>query len=341
MSPASGICSGSPTPRPSTTFVDALVASDALAGIRLLDGLEERGRDLRGFLDQVIEVIRAGIVGIDSPGAHPVMALAGVARRLATIDPSRAGVGGLRLQLELALFPDVPIATAPPRPVVAATPRPATAPAPGPVAEAEPKPAEPKPVAPRPDTPPTPPVDAPVKAATKRVEATAEKADQSASPASEAPPADDPPAEAAEPNKPAKQPTPAAAGADAPAVAAPQATGDLAVLRDRWPEIVARISAHPPTKPLIVVCRPISVEDGVVTLGFPEDKAFLRDVAERRRSVLEENISTVLGRSVAVRCVATNIDVVPDLPSDEEAAWILGEARRIFGEEGADPAEVG
>ena len=62
---------------------------------------------------------------------------------------------------------------------------------------------------------------------------------------------------------------------------------------------------------------------------------------QRRRTVLEENISAVLGRSVGVRCVATNIDVVPDLPSDEEAAWILAEARRIFGEEGADPAEVG
>ena len=49
----------------------------------------------------------------------------------------------------------------------------------------------------------------------------------------------------------------------------------------------------------------------------------------------------MLGRSVAVRCVATNIDVVPDLPTDEEAAWVLAEARRIFGEEGADPAEVG
>jgi hypothetical protein len=127
----------------------------------------------------------------------------------------------------------------------------------------------------------------------------------------------------------------------AASVAAPAASGDLAVLRDRWPEIVARISAHPPTKPLIGVCRPISVEDGIVTLGFPEDKAFLRDVAERRRGVLEENISAVLGRSVGVRCVATNIDVLPDLPSDEEAAWILAEARRIFGEEGADPAEVG
>lgn len=123
-------------------------------------------------------------------------------------------------------------------------------------------------------------------------------------------------------------------------MAAPPATGDLALLRDRWPEIVARISAHPPTKPLIVACRPISVEDGIVTLGFPEDKAFLRAVAERRRPVLEENVSAVLGRSVAVRCVATNVDVLPDLPSDAEAAWVLAEAKRIFGDDGGEPAEV-
>jgi hypothetical protein len=139
---------------------------------------------------------------------------------------------------------------------------------------------------------------------------------------------------------PAREPAPSPEPAAAASVTPPAATGDLAVLRDRWPDIVARISAHPPTKPLIVVCRPISVEDGIVTLGFPEDKAFLRAVADRRRPILEENISAVLGRSVAVRCVATNIDVVPDLPSDDEAAWILAEAQRIFGEEGADPAEV-
>lgn len=64
-------------------------------------------------------------------------------------------------------------------------------------------------------------------------------------------------------------------------------------------------------------------------------------MAERRKAVLEDNISAVLGRPVGVRCVATNIDVVPDLPSDEEAAWILAQAQRIFLDDGADAAEVG
>src|SRR6185295_14924738 len=108
-------------------FVNALVASDALAGIKLLDGLEDRGRDLRGFLDQVIEALRAGIVGAAAT-RHPVTALAAVARRLAAIDPSRAGVGGLRLQLELALFPDAgTVAPASTTERAASEPRPAEA----------------------------------------------------------------------------------------------------------------------------------------------------------------------------------------------------------------------
>ena len=305
-------------------FVNALVASDALTGIRLLDALEERGRDLRGFLDQVIEALRAGIVGAAAT-QHPVAALAAAARRLASIDPSRAGVGGLRLQLELALFPDSATASSAAAHAVAvqpAVPQQMTA-----------QPAAAQPAAAQPAAPPAPatpareapaPAPAPAKLSKPKV---SKPAEAPAIAAADAPPP--PPPEA---------PAPTAAASN---VATPAPTGDLAVLRDRWPEIVARISAHPPTKPLIVVCRPISVEDGVVTLGFPEDKSFLRAVAERRRGVLEENISAVLGRSVAVRCVATNIDVVPDLQTDEEAAWVLAEARRIFGEEGADPAEVG
>ena len=68
-----------------------------------------------------------------------------------------------------------------------------------------------------------------------------------------------------------------------------------------------------------------------MTLGFPEDQGFLRDVAERRRTVLEEGIGAVLGRPVGVRCVATNLDLVPPLPADADAAFVLAEARRIFG----------
>jgi hypothetical protein len=118
------------------------------------------------------------------------------------------------------------------------------------------------------------------------------------------------------------------------------AGGDLDTLRTRWPEVVARISQHPPTKPLISACRPISVEGNVVTLGFPEDQAFLRDVAERRRQILEQGVGEFLGRTVAVRCVATNLDLVPAPAAGDESAVLLAEARRIFAEELVDVGEV-
>ena len=324
-------------------FVNALVASDALAGIRLLDALEDRGRDLRGFLDQVIEALRAGIVGAASTH-HPVTALAAVARRLAAIDPSRAGVGGLRLQLELALFPDDGMAAESPA-------RSAPAPAVAPPASAAP-PAAPhraaaaEPVAALATAPSPPPPEATAKPArpTRSKGATSETTAPAAE-SSDAATAEAATSEAAAPQAAAPQPVPAAeaeaSAAPAKPVARPTPSGDLALLRQRWSDVVERVSANPPAKPLIAECRPISVEDGVVTLGFPESKAFLKDLLEKRRSILEESISAVLEHNVAVRCVATNIDVLPDLPTDEEAAWILAEAKRIFGEEGADPAEVG
>ena len=114
-------------------FVDALVGGDVAAGMRILDDLEERGRDSRAFLDQVVDALRAELLESLGDGVTParsVAALSAAARRLAAIDPDRNGVGGLRLQLELALFGStsgaspqpgaVPVAR--PTPVVSAPP---------------------------------------------------------------------------------------------------------------------------------------------------------------------------------------------------------------------------
>jgi DNA polymerase III subunit gamma/tau len=331
-------------------FVDALVNGDVLAGVQLLDGIEERGRDLRGLLDQVVEAIRAAMVGLaihPSVAAHPLTSLVAVARRLAAIDPTRAGVGGLRLQLELALFPDPALAGS----LAAASVDGAA----GQSAHSRARTQQSE------TTPPAetaPPAEAP--SGTEPLEAT----EPAAPPASRAPVARPKAAATADADEPAAKPKAAATlDADVPVPAAaksgatratqgsaptpdgslstPPASGDLAILRDRWAEVVTRISAYPPTKPLIASCRPISVEDGVVTLGFPEDQGFLRAVADRRRNILEEGIGAVLGRPVAVRCVATNLDLVPQLPSDEEAAFVLAEARRIFADDDADAAEIG
>ena len=295
-------------------FVAALVAGDAATGIALLDTLEERGRDARVLLDQTIEVIRARMVESLSSGQGSMTpGLTEAARRLAAIDPDRAGVGGLRLQLELALFagPSAPAAPVTRRaeaavPVVAApvvssarpTPRAATPSA---------KPSEPDPFL----------TAAPVAAEPSPVSTAAS------------------PASAAGVPDPAGAPAPGAERT--PEVPPPDAAvsgDDLARLQDHWPEIVA--SVGPATKAVITECRPMAVDGNVVTLGFPETRAFLKDQAERKRPELEAAFGAFLGRPVAVRAVATNIEIPPPMAPDE----VIAEAGRIFADMRVDVGEV-
>jgi len=296
-------------------FVDALRGGEAIAGIALLDRLEERGRDLRIFLDQVVDAIRERLLAaLAAGGGDPSLAVA--ARRLSSIDPTRLGPGGIRLQLELALLEPGPGVVAPP---VIDAPRAAPRPA-APVRETAAPVAAAQPVAAEPSAEAAPAKPEPRPAPVPR-------------PAPASPP------QATAPSKP--EPTPLEAS-DAPIPLAPTApTGDdLERLRSGWSTIVAAISKSPPLKPLIVVCRPIGVEGNIVTLGFPEEQAFLKDVAERKRANLEERIGEFLGHDVGVRCVATNLDLLPPLPADAEAAHILAEAHRIFGEDLAEVPEV-
>jgi DNA polymerase III subunit gamma/tau len=370
-------------------FVEALVSGDVLAGLRTLDALEQRGRDLRGFLDQVVEALRESIVGAAGEPAlarHSLTSLTAAARSLAAIDPSRAGVGGLRLQLELALLA---ASSAPSRssPAMAAgIPSTSTDAAVNGRSRPAPSAAPSETTSDTADAPEMPPSAGPAvvsrgrRASTSSAPSSVEaQLEAHANPEPSMPPKPEPSAaqargeavprqkrDAEPPQKPDARPMPdaqptpdaqprptpdreapvstgAAAGRNAVSVplAAEEVAGELAVLRQRWPEVVARISAHPPTKPLIVACRPISVEDRTVTLGFPEDQAFLRTVADRRKSVLEEGIAAVLGHPVAVRCVATNLELAPPLAADEEAAFVLAEARRIFGDDLSEPGEIG
>lgn len=87
-------------------FVTALAATDALAGIRILDELESDGSDLVAFSDQVVAALRtrlvAAMTGTGDKGA--AASLARAARRLSGIDASRSGLGGYRWQLELAML---------------------------------------------------------------------------------------------------------------------------------------------------------------------------------------------------------------------------------------------
>jgi DNA polymerase-3 subunit gamma/tau len=290
-------------------YARALAAGDPLAGIAVLDGLEERGRDLRSFADQVVDALRgalhAALAG--RPSGDPLAALgagplAGAARRLAAIDPARPGPGGIRLALELALFePAAPVPTAVPAPVIA------------PLVTAPPATTRPGRTAPAPAEAPSAAVG------TARGE-----------PAATAPP--EPAAEPAAEPAPRREPPGPGSGPD---------DGDALVeLRRRWPEIVALISRHPPTKPLIEACRPIAVDGATVTLGFPETQLFLRDVADRRRGTLEDGLGKVLGRAVSIRCVATNLELEPQPASDPESAAVLRAARDVWGDDLVEIPEV-
>jgi DNA polymerase III subunit gamma/tau len=306
-------------------FIDAMLTGDAATGISILDRLEERGRDPRALLDQVVDGVRARLV---DPATTDLAALTAVARRLIAIDPDRAGIGGLRLQLELALFAapstprDKPAEIAAPEREREPAPPPIAVPAQttGPVAADAPAPAVPVPdagpqTAPREMTAPAP------KPPRTAVAATA----SSAASRAVAPPVAAP----EEPDEPAQQPEP---GTRPPVTVG--VGDDLDRLVNDWPAIVA--SVRPATKAVLTECRPIAVDGNVVTLGFPEAKAFLKDHAERRREDVEAAVSGHLGRQVSVRSVATNIEVAPLIASDD----LVAEAKRIFGEDLVEVAEI-
>jgi DNA polymerase-3 subunit gamma/tau len=326
-------------------FLDALLQGEAAAGIAILDELDQRGRDPRALLDQVVDAVRARLVAAagSTPGTGGGPALAEVARRLVAIDPDRAAIGGLRLQLELALFAGASAggtgasaptqsagrapagtgvtpagATVPTDPPIAVSPARAVS-APPSAADAGSTSASAPPPRPEPDAPP-PPVP----------------------PASSDARADGPKGPAVPPDAPVPPEAPVPPDAPVPPardpVAVPVASGVSGLEVDRlvgdWAAIVKAVS--PATRAVLAECRPIAVDGNVVTLGFPEAKGFLKDHAERKRSDLETAIGGYLGRPVSVRAVATNLEIAAPGSSDD----LVAEARRIFADDLVDVGEV-
>ena len=312
-------------------FLLALVSGEPVAAIGLLDDLEEHGRDLRAFTEQAVERLRMALVaslGRGSTGGLAVAGparLAGAARRLASIDPTHPGPGGLRLQLELAVLQPIEAGAAALPPFPSTPERPSATPE-RPSAAPERPSATPEPARPKPDASPARP---PAELAPELD--TAPPAPRTRTPARPEPakaPASEP---ALAPTTPAVTPKPAGTTTH---------TGPtLQLLLERWAEIVEVVSKNPPTKPLILACRPVGVEGSVVTLGFPEAQSFLKDVAERRRAVLEDRVSRVLGMPVSVRCVAANVEISP-LSEDPDGTRLLTEFRRIYGDDVVDVGNV-
>lgn len=106
------------------------------------------------------------------------------------------------------------------------------------------------------------------------------------------------------------------------------ASDELTAIRAAWSDIVAAIGGNPANRPLVTACRPVELRDGALVLGFPEDQAFMRDIADRKRRVLEEGIASVIGHHVAVRCVVANLELVEPVSSGE--GDLVSRARQIF-----------
>jgi DNA polymerase-3 subunit gamma/tau len=314
----------------------ALLTGDALEGVRVLDRLEAEGRDLRLVTDQAIERLRRVLVArLASEPVAPAFAsltlaeLAAAARQLVSIDATRAGGARQRLAVELLLLERSGRVATPEIRVSARAP----VPAPAPVGTG---------------------TSATARASGADVAARGRSRQLSTSPraaeaASAAPEAGSRPPVA--PSTQTRRSPSAEPGTSGPAPEAEtrapgtapltEASSDLlSRVRTGWPEIVAALSRMPLIKPLAEVCRPVRLEGRVVILGFPEDKAFLREKAEQRHAAFEAAIGAAVGAEVGIRCVATNLEALPPLPHEVIGRENLDAARRVFAGELADAADV-
>ncbi|HEY8921887.1 MAG TPA: DNA polymerase III subunit gamma/tau [Candidatus Limnocylindria bacterium] len=151
-----------------------------------------------------------------------------------------------------------------------------------------------------------------------------------------------PPKARVDPTPPVETPPsaqPHAANGDAPPT-------ELSGLRSRWGDVVER--AAPAIKPLLRECRPIAVDGVRVTLAFPEERSFMRAKAATRAPAIEQLLTTVLGGSWAIECVASNVELEPltvaeaivSSPGDSEGLALLEGVLRITGGELVDAPEV-
>ena len=285
-------------------FIDDLASGDALDGIRLLDDLETDGRDLVAFADQVVARLREQLISALSNTSR------GGADRGPRLTRAARRLAGLDVnrgaaggyRLQLELTLLEGGDGATPSDRPTSIQQPTTRP----VAQPAPAmPAQPEPT-PQPVAAARQATRAPRPPQAVKVEVEATLVESEAVPVQSVP--DD----------------------------------ALAALIAAWPQIVERVSRNPADRPLINACRPVEVSGATIVLGFPESQAFMRDIATRKQRKLEEGIGEVLGRAVAVRCVATNVELIPQmgLGTATDGDDLVTQARKIFADDLADVAEV-
>ena len=118
------------------------------------------------------------------------------------------------------------------------------------------------------------------------------------------------------------------------------ADGLFVQVRSHWQAIMAGFPGTWPTSRVFEVSRPIEVRDGVLILGFPENRAFLREKAEdpKRRAAFEQALEHVLGRPLGVRCVVANFDALEPFATASDD--LVEQAKRVFEGDLVDVAEI-
>lgn len=82
-------------------------------------------------------------------------------------------------------------------------------------------------------------------------------------------------------------------------------------LRQRWGEVVSRLSQDPPTRPVIQEAFPVDLDRDCVVIGIPSTKPWLAEAAVRRSGTIKAGISAVLGRELDIRVELVSPDWKP------------------------------
>ena len=135
--------------------------------------------------------------------------------------------------------------------------------------------------------------------------------------------------EAASPRKAAPPPPPMTTPAPSTKTG-PLSDVGLGHITAHWADIVAmagRSDRNLPPK--LDYCKPVSVEDGVVVLGFKNELMFSKTNTDQNRQWIEAAIQQVLGKQLKVRC-ALNLAQADELP-DVSSNGPVAEAIRLGG----------
>jgi hypothetical protein len=127
-----------------------------------------------------------------------------------------------------------------------------------------------------------------------------------------------------------------------PSVAPASTSDDLfGTIRSHWGDVLGGLPSPASNRPVFNESRPVEIRDGVLILGFPENRAFLREKAEdpKRRAAFEQALEHVIGRPLGVRCVVANVEALEPLPKTGDDD-LVAVARRVFADDLAPVDEI-